>query len=90
MRLDDRVVFGRQTWRDLLGLDDPALARLDHHLGGGRIGLRDLQADQEGDRGDYGRNQEDDAPTPAQDREQFRERQPAWDRRGSLSSIDLR
>ena len=90
MRLDDRVVFGRQTWRDLLGLDDPALARLDHHLGGGGVGLRDLQADQDGDRGHHRRDPEDDAPAPAQDGEQFRQRQPAWDRTGSLSITDLR
>ena len=86
VRLDDRGVFGRQTGRDLLGLDDPALTRLDHHLGGGRIGLRDLKADEDGDRGNYGRNPENDVSTPAQDREQFRERQPAWDRCGRATS----
>jgi hypothetical protein len=78
VRLDDRVVLGRQARRDLLGVDDPALARLDHHLGGGGISLRHLQPDQEGNGGDHRGDPEDDAPAPPQNGEQLAQRKPAF------------
>ncbi|MCE3249945.1 MAG: hypothetical protein K0R41_3770 [Geminicoccaceae bacterium] len=77
VRLEDRAVFGRQAWRDLFGADDPALARLDHDLGGGGIGPGDLEPHQHRDRGHERCSPEDDPPAPAQDRQHLAQRKPA-------------
>ena len=86
VRVDDRVVLGRQARRHRLGLDDPAFPRLDHHLGGRGIGSGDLKPDQNGHGGHHGGDPDDHVPAPLQNREQLAQRQPVSTGRHALKA----
>ena len=86
VRVDDRVVLGRQAWRHRLGLDDPAFPRLDHHLGGRGIGSGDLKPDQDGHGGHHGGDPDDHVPAPLQNREQLAQRQSVSTGRHALKA----